>query len=101
MRVAHTIQFAPNIHVQPNITVIAAVQRFEESIAGRVYVIEVTAVTTDRWRAQLARLPGMPTAMMPFYGTTAANAAQQLSDWLTRAYLRSSAVVPPAPPRAV
>jgi hypothetical protein len=28
----------------------------------------------------------MPTALMPFYGKTPAEAAQQLSDWLTRAH---------------
>jgi hypothetical protein len=50
---------------------------FEETIAGRAYFIEVTPVS-NRWRAQLRRLPGMPTAMMPFYGQTPEEAAQQL-----------------------
>ena len=45
-----------------------AVHRFEESIAGRAYLIEVAAVATDRWRAYIVRVPGVPTALMPFYG---------------------------------
>lgn len=76
------------------------VHRFEESIAGRVYLIEVSAVTADRWRAQIVRLPGVPTAMMPFYGRTPQEASQQLCEWLTRAYVRASTVAPPpAAPR--
>ena len=73
---------------------IAVVHRFEESIAGRVYVIEVASVAENRWRAQIMRLPGVPTAMMPFYGQTPDEAARQLTEWLTRAYLRGS-----GPPR--
>jgi hypothetical protein len=57
---------------------------FTETINGRPYVIEVLAVGRDRWRAQLARR-GATTALMPFYGTTPAAAAQQLAQWLTRA----------------
>ena len=67
-------------------TVPTAVHRFEESIAGRVYLIEVSPVSTDRWRAQIVRLPGVPTAMMPFYGPTPDEAARQLTRWLTRAH---------------
>jgi hypothetical protein len=66
------------------------VHRFEETIGGRAYHIEVTPVR-DSWRAQLARMPGMPTAMMPFYGTTPAAAARQLADWLTLAHRRRTA----------
>ncbi len=55
-----------------------AVHRFEETIAGRPYVIEVSAVTDNRWRAYIARVPGVPTALMPFYGATPADAADQL-----------------------
>jgi hypothetical protein len=62
------------------------VRRFHKSISGRVYHIEASMLGDDRWRAQLARLPGMPTAMMPFYGETADEAARQLFDWLTRAH---------------
>ena len=69
------------------------VHRFEETIGGRAYFIEVRPVS-NRWRAQLQRLPGMPTAMMPFYGQTPDEAARQLTDWLTLAHRRtlSSAV---------
>ena len=68
----------------------AAVHRFEESIAGRLYLIEVTAVSKDRWSAYIVRMPGVPTALMPFYGSTPGEAARQLSDWLTRAHARAA-----------
>ena len=64
--------------------------RFEESIGGRSYVIEVKSVAVNRWRAYIVRIPGVPTALMPFYGTTPADAARQLSNWLTKAYERVS-----------
>jgi hypothetical protein len=64
--------------------------RFEELIGGRAYTIEVKAVTANRWRAYIVRIPGVPTALMPFYGPTPAEAAGQLSSWLTRAYERVS-----------
>jgi hypothetical protein len=64
--------------------------RFEESIGGRSYTIEVKAVARDRWRAYIVRLPGVPTALMPFYGPTPAEAAQQLSNWLIKAHERVS-----------
>ncbi|MEW6321293.1 MAG: hypothetical protein AB1635_09400 [Acidobacteriota bacterium] len=60
--------------------------RYEERIAGRTYLIEVSPVAEARWRAQIVRLPGMPTAMMPFYGATPEAAAQELSRWLTLVY---------------
>ena len=75
---------APSL--SPSATVIDAVHRFEESIAGREYLIEVSRVAQDRWRAYIVRLPGVPTALMPFYGRTPDEAARQLSDWLTRAH---------------
>jgi hypothetical protein len=59
--------------------------RFNETINGRPYVIEVSPVGHDRWRAQIARTPGGTTALMPFYGATPDAAAQQLAVWLTRA----------------
>ena len=65
------------------------VHRFEETIGGRSYHIEVTPVS-NRWRAQLQRTPGMPTAMMPFYGTTPDEAARQLAQWLTLAHRRQT-----------
>ena len=64
--------------------------RFEESIGGRAYTIEVKAVARDRWRAYIVRLPGVPTALMPFYGATPAAAARELSNWLTKAHEKVS-----------
>ncbi len=66
------------------------VHRFNETIGGRAYEIEVTPVN-DRWRAQLRRTPGIPTAMMPFYGPTPDEAARQLSQWLSLAHQRLAA----------
>ena len=63
---------------------------FEQTIGGRAYQIEVTRVS-NRWRAQLRRGPGMPTAMMPFYGPTPDEAAQHLSQWLALAHERFAA----------
>jgi len=71
------------------------VHRFEETIGGRTYQIEVMPVSAQ-WRAQLCRMPGMPTAMMPFYGRTPAEAAHQLTQWLTLAHRRQG--VSSAPP---
>ena len=59
---------------------------FERTIAGRSVVIEVTWVAEKRWRAHIVRIPGVPTAMMPFYGETPDEAATHLSDWLDRAH---------------
>jgi hypothetical protein len=59
---------------------------YEEQIAGRTYHIEVRPVSDSRWRAQIARTPGMPTSMMPFYGDTPQQAAQELSQWLALVY---------------
>ena len=67
-----------------------AVHRFAESIAGRDYLIEVKAVSQDRWRAYIVRIPGVPTALMPFYGRTPAEAAHLLCDWLTRNHQRAA-----------
>ena len=64
------------------------VHRFEEIIDGRAYHIEVTRVS-NRWRAQLRRTQGMPTALMPFYGQTPDEAAQLLTKWLTLAHRRT------------
>ena len=63
------------------------VHRFEETIGGRAYQIEVMPVS-NRWRAQLRRIPGMPTAMMPFYGPTPDEAARLLTQWLLLAHRR-------------
>ena len=67
------------------------VERFKETIAGRVYHIEASRVRDNRWRAQIARVPGMPTALMPFYGRTADEAAGRLCEWLARANRASGA----------
>jgi len=82
------------IRLPYNVT--AAVHRFEEIIGGRAYLIEVKAVSPDRWRAYIVRIPGVPTALMPFYGRTPDEAAHQLSNWLTRAYERVERQAPPA-----
>jgi hypothetical protein len=66
------------------------VHRYEQSIAGRPYLIEVVSVSKDRWRAYIVRLPGVPTALMPFYGATPIEAADQLCAWLTRAHARAA-----------
>jgi hypothetical protein len=69
--------------------VTAAVHHFEECIGGRVYLIEASAVALGRWRACIVRTPGVPTALMPFYGPTPAEAANLLCQWLTRAHARA------------
>jgi hypothetical protein len=60
--------------------------RFEEVINGREFLIEVSAVGDNRWRAHLVRVPGGSTALMPFYGATPQEAARELSAWLARAH---------------
>jgi hypothetical protein len=60
-------------------------RRFQHTIAGRVYNIEASLVGDRRWRAQISRRPGMPNALMPFYGQTADEAAEHLLAWLRRA----------------
>jgi hypothetical protein len=63
------------------------VQRYEETINGREYRIEVSAVG-NQFRAQIARAPGGSRAMMPFYGHTADEAVQLLSRWLVLNHAR-------------
>jgi hypothetical protein len=65
--------------MQPSVTL----HRFDETINGRAYRIEVSSVGSDKWRAQIARAPGGSRAMMPFYGRTPDEAVQHLSSWLT------------------
>jgi hypothetical protein len=62
------------------------VHRFEEVINGREYLIEVLSVGLGKWRAQIKRTSGGSAALMPFYGTTPDDAAQQLSRWLALAH---------------
>ena len=63
---------------------------FERVIAGRCYLIEVAQVDEKRWRANILKLPGVPAAMMPFYGTTPDEAASNLTDWLDRAHANTA-----------
>lgn len=67
-------------------TPLPVTHRYEEKIAGRTYEIEVRPVSQSRWRAQIARRPGMPTSLMPFYGTTPEEAAHELRRWLALVY---------------
>jgi len=83
-----TIPSVPHLQVELA-HVSTAVHRYEELIAGRPYLIEVSAVARDRWRACIVKMPGVPTALMPFYGRTPDEAARQLSEWLTRAHART------------
>ncbi len=69
-------------------------QRFEQHIAGRTYLIEVFRISQAQWRAQIARRPGMPTSLMPFYGATAEEAARLLVNWLTLAAAGSAQPAP-------
>jgi hypothetical protein len=69
------------------------VQRFDETINGRAYRIEVSTVGTDNYRAQIARAPGGSRAMMPFYGRTPNEAVEHLSQWLTLNQPRSRSQV--------
>jgi hypothetical protein len=62
------------------------VHQFAENINGRDYLIEVSSVGVDKWRAQIARVPGGSAALMPFYGKTPDEAAQHLSRWLAIAH---------------
>jgi hypothetical protein len=59
------------------------VHRFQEKINGREYLIEVSSVGVDKWRAQIQRTPGGSGALMPFYGKTPDEAAEHLSKWLS------------------
>jgi hypothetical protein len=87
---AASVEFMAFPKSSADFNVTAAVHRYEETIGGRPYLIEVAAVSPDRWRAYIVRIPGVPTALMPFYGRTPAEAAHQLSDWLTRAYAKAA-----------
>jgi hypothetical protein len=62
------------------------VHQYERVIGGRTYQIEVSQIRRDRWRAHIVRLPGMPTATMPFYGPTPDEAARLLARWLSLAH---------------
>ena len=81
--------FITNLTSVPRGGDIVNVHRFEETINGREYLIEVSSVGTGTWRAQIARVPGGSAALMPFYGNTPDEAAKQLSRWLTIAHGRT------------
>jgi hypothetical protein len=95
------IEIVPCVQFKPFLTskffadtvAAADVHRFQESIEGRPYLIEAIPVAADRWRAYIVRIPGVPTALMPFYGPTPADAARQLCDWLARAHRQAAASV--------
>lgn len=58
------------------------VRRMQE-INGRRYAIEALQIDRLRWRARIAA-SGATNALMPFYGTTAEEAIEQLIAWLSR-----------------
>jgi len=60
--------------------------RFEETIRGYTYQIEVFSITPERWRAYLVPTTDGPTALMPFYGRTPNEAVQHLVHWLSQAH---------------
>ena len=68
--------------------------RFAEIINGREYRIEVSGVGLNQWRAQIARVPGGSRALMPFYGRTPDEAAQQLIRWLSMAHQHAPLLTP-------
>jgi hypothetical protein len=68
------------------------VQRFDETINGRAYRIEVSPVG-QQFRAQIAHAPGGSRAMMPFYGRTPSEAVDHLSRWLTLNHAKSASQV--------
>ena len=81
MRLRHFFRLRP-LDAALECCLAVTVQRFDETINGREYKIEVSAVG-KKWRAQIARAPGGSRAMMPFYGATPDEAVQHLSSWLT------------------
>jgi hypothetical protein len=77
-----SLRFSLRLHGAADVNV----HRFEEVINGREYLIEVSSVGADKWRAQIARTPGGSAALMPFYGKTPDEAAEHLSRWLCLAH---------------
>ncbi len=61
-------------------------KRFEKTIGGQRYFVEVTPALGGRWRACIARTAGAPTALMPFYGATPREALDALVRWLSHAH---------------
>ena len=60
--------------------------RFDETIGGGRYTVEVTPVQGNRWRASLLRSADIPSAVMPFYGDTPREALGALVRWLSQAH---------------
>ena len=54
-----------------------------EVIVGSMYSGKTEELVRRLRRAQIARRPGMPTSLMPFYGKTPDEAARELSKWLS------------------
>jgi hypothetical protein len=94
LRALRTISRVPLTQFFSSSTVAADLHRFQESIGGRSYLIEVAPVTQNRWRAYIVRIPGVPTALMPFYGPTPADAARLLREWLARAHQQAASPRP-------
>jgi hypothetical protein len=69
-----------------NYVIVVIVHRFEETINGQAYLIEVSPVDANTWRARLARVSGKTSALMPFYGPTPNEAACHLRKWLRIAH---------------
>lgn len=67
-----------------------AARRFVQQIQGRDYRIEVTQVSFERWRAHVINAHGGPTALMPFYATTADLAVERLTNWLSLAHKQAA-----------
>ncbi len=61
--------------------------RFDETIGGGRYTVEVTPVQGNRWSACLLRDRDVPSALMPFYGDTPREALEALVDWLSQAHV--------------
>ena len=59
------------------------VHALKREVNGRVYRIEV-ARSGHQWRARVLNAHGGPTALMPFCGPSAEDAAQALVKWLSR-----------------
>lgn len=92
--IARYVQSNAFPHSSRRVTVHNVIQRFEELIAGRAYLFEVAVIDPGRFRASIVKAPGVPTALMPFYGPTADVAIAHLRDWLTRAHSRAQQALP-------
>ena len=76
-------------------------QRFVQQVNGRDYRVEVTQVAFERWRAHVINAHGGPTALMPFYATTADLAVTRLTDWLSLAHKHAEKPAASASPGTV